>query len=325
MKKFYMIAMLMILINISHSDAVNLLNGIDVSTEGNITTTVINCNKPIQYTEGKLKENNRIYFDFKDTVIKSNFSIEVNENYIYKVRAAQNMIKPEYITRVVFDMKEMRNYKIELNSDKKQMKIIFTGDIVKAKEETREGDLTKKKIIVIDAGHGGKDPGAIFSAILEKGLNLDIAKRLGKLLTDKGYEVIFTRENDTFIELVGRAEIANKNNADLFIGIHNNSMPKGFFGSMTLYNGKDNNGSISNEDYAYIVQKRLEKLGIGKIGVRERNDLVVLKNVNAPAIIAEIACMSNKKDLKLLMKSSFRQKVAEQLFEAVDSIDIKDK
>jgi N-acetylmuramoyl-L-alanine amidase len=83
---------------------------------------------------------------------------------------------------------------------------------------------SKIKKVVVDAGHGGTDPGTIGrSGLREKDVNLDIAKRLGSLLRAAGVEVVFSRSQDTFISLSQRVEIANNSNADLFISIHANA------------------------------------------------------------------------------------------------------
>ncbi|MDR2763994.1 MAG: N-acetylmuramoyl-L-alanine amidase [Tannerella sp.] len=84
--------------------------------------------------------------------------------------------------------------------------------------------------VVIDAGHGGKDPGSIGSHVKEKTINLAVALKLGALIESghKDVNVIYTRETDRFVELNERANIANKNKADLFISIHVNSMKKGY-------------------------------------------------------------------------------------------------
>lgn len=84
-------------------------------------------------------------------------------------------------------------------------------------------------VVVIDAGHGGKDPGTIgVSGIYEKDINLAVALKLGKLIQDnmKGVEVVYTRKTDTFVELYKRGKIANENGGKLFISIHCNAMPK---------------------------------------------------------------------------------------------------
>ncbi|MDR1454476.1 MAG: N-acetylmuramoyl-L-alanine amidase [Tannerella sp.] len=83
--------------------------------------------------------------------------------------------------------------------------------------------------VVIDAGHGGKDPGSVGSRVKEKTINLAVALKLGALIKTghKDVNVIYTRESDRFVELNERANIANRNKADLFISVHANSMKKG--------------------------------------------------------------------------------------------------
>jgi N-acetylmuramoyl-L-alanine amidase len=110
----------------------------------------------------------------------------------------------------------------------------------------------KSFTVVIDAGHGGKDPGAIGSSSKEKAINLAVALRLGTLIEQnfKDVKVIYTRKNDVFIALDERANIANRNKADLFISIHVNSVKKGknVYGAETYTLGLDN--SSENLDVA---------------------------------------------------------------------------
>lgn len=88
---------------------------------------------------------------------------------------------------------------------------------------------TRIRTVVIDAGHGGKDPGAVGKRSKEKNITLAVALKTGKYIKENlpDVKVIYTRDTDKFIELNRRAEIANKNNADVFISIHCNAMPKG--------------------------------------------------------------------------------------------------
>lgn len=105
---------------------------------------------------------------------------------------------------------------------------------------------TKIKVVVIDAGHGGKDPGSISGGVKEKDVTLDIAKKLGALIK-KDYpsiKVYYTRLSDSFIELSERGSIANRNNADLFISIHcNHSGNATAHGTETYVMGTHKNAS----------------------------------------------------------------------------------
>lgn len=102
---------------------------------------------------------------------------------------------------------------------------------VKAREELPSAVALRKpikrnKTIVIDPGHGGKDPGAIgYDKKIEKHLVLDVALALGKTLSSRGYKVVYTRSKDIFLNLRDRTKIANDNNADLFISLHVNAAP----------------------------------------------------------------------------------------------------
>ena len=85
----------------------------------------------------------------------------------------------------------------------------------------------RKPIVVIDAGHGGHDPGAVANKIREKDINLRAATELAKILKEKGADARLTRSTDVYLKLAERTAFANKNNADVFISLHCNSMPKG--------------------------------------------------------------------------------------------------
>jgi N-acetylmuramoyl-L-alanine amidase len=111
--------------------------------------------------------------------------------------------------------------------------IVFTNLVLALQEG-------KKWVIVIDAGHGGKDPGAIGSFSYEKNITLAIALKTGDYIEQniKNVTVIYTRKNDTFVDIKDRADIANKNNADLFISIHANwAKPKSIKGTETYIMG----------------------------------------------------------------------------------------
>lgn len=117
------------------------------------------------------------------------------------------------------------------------------------------------RTIVIDAGHGGKDPGCLSKNSKEKDIALDIALKVGELIKENmtGVKVIYTRKDDRFIELHDRAAIANKNHADLFISIHVNSGPEGMHGTETycmgLHKTEQNLEIAQRENSSILLEK----------------------------------------------------------------------
>lgn len=342
MKKIICLLMLImtIMLTVSTAETASYINSIDFSTKNGATTVNIYLSSPATFTEGKLTATNKIFFDFQNTILRKKININVKSNNVQAIRAAQNTVKPSYISRVVLDMDKLADYSLLVSKDGKKVSITFgeekkttstnTSTKVenKVEETTSRGEIDREerksepKVIVIDAGHGGKDPGAVFSSVYEKSLNLDIAKRLRKLLQAKGYKVIMTRTSDKFIELTERANIANTKQADLFISIHNNSMPDGYSGVMTLYSTRDSKEDFTSKNLAEAIQESMVKtLKTKSIGARERDNLVVLNKTTMPAVIVEVGCMSDSSELKQLKKASFRQKAAKAICNAVDSLE----
>jgi N-acetylmuramoyl-L-alanine amidase len=211
--------------------------------------------------------------------------------------------------------------------------------------------------IVIDAGHGGHDSGTVGpGGIQEKEIVLDVALRLGKLLKQRlGADVIFTRDNDTFVPLETRTAIANKAQADLFLSIHaNSSSDSSARGVETYYlnfttspdalevAAREN--AVSNEsihelsdlvkkitlkdkidesrEFAADVQKSLyDDLEDGNPGLRDRGvkkaPFVVLIGANMPSILAEISFLTNSDDARELQQPAYRQRIAESLYRGV--------
>lgn len=124
--------------------------------------------------------------------------------------------------------------------------ISFAAPLTAAAQQAKAKD---KFILVIDAGHGGKDPGAVNGKSYEKDINLDVALELGRLIEKecKDVQVIYTRKTDVFVELYKRAEIANKAKANLFISIHTNSAKsKSAYGAETYLLGVEADRTSAN-------------------------------------------------------------------------------
>jgi N-acetylmuramoyl-L-alanine amidase len=169
-------------------------------------------------------------------------------------------------------------------------------------------------IIVIDAGHGGKESGAISNGVLEKNINLDIAKRLEQLLNQEGIKTYMTRDTDKYVSLYDRTGLANSVGADLFVSIHNNAGYRKTNGSMVLYHPDyryDKDFGFSTIDSARVILSEINKqLGTHNLGLIQRPNLAVLRTSKMPAILVEVAYMTNTSELSKLSTSNYRQKAA---------------
>lgn len=148
--------------------------------------------------------------------------------------------------------------------------------------------------LCIDAGHGGKDPGAVSKGKQEKDIVLSIAMILADLLRSQGIEVFMTRTNDTYDTVNEKARKANASGADYFISIHCNSAASIVAkGAETLIFGYDGKSDILAEN----IQKHLVKgLGLVDRGIKVRRDLAVLNSTRMSAVLVETAFLSNDED-----------------------------
>lgn len=151
--------------------------------------------------------------------------------------------------------------------------------------------------IVIDAGHGGEEPGAVYQGRKEKDDNLALALEVGKILEDNGVEVVFTRTEDVYQTPFEKAQLANKEDADFVISFHRNSSPEDnqYFGVETLVY----NRSGKKAEMAEAINRELEELGFRNIGVKERPGLVILRRTKAPALLIETGFLNTDRDNQL--------------------------
>jgi len=166
---------------------------------------------------------------------------------------------------------------------------------------------TLRATIVIDAGHGGKDPGAIaVTGVYEKQINLAVARKLAKLLQRKGLTVIMTRQGDTYPKLEERAALANRRKADLFVSIHADSASPSAQG-FTVYIAE----SASREArlMARAITRAMATTGQKNRGVREA-DYRVLVKTRMPAVLIELGYLSNRYEARRLQTSAFQDRLA---------------
>ncbi len=187
-------------------------------------------------------------------------------------------------------------------------------------------DKVAGRLIVIDPGHGGSDPGAVGpDGVLEKDIVLSIAKSLQTRLNQAAVYTILTRSEDGWVkpapggslfgskrqDLIERAEIANRSQADLFISIHCNSFPQSIWsGAQTFYYpGRDESRRL-----AVAIQTELvRRLGPNR---RQANagDYRVLREAKMPAVVVEAGFLSNPREARLLADPSYQERVAEAIF-----------
>lgn len=168
--------------------------------------------------------------------------------------------------------------------------------------------------ICLDAGHGGTDPGAVNGGKREKDITLNLALKVGALIGDK-VNVIYSRNNDTFIPLGNRCKISNNNKCDYFVSIHVNSAEnKSAFGIETFtYTVPGDKAS----KLAKNVQTNLIKATASKDrGIKTAN-YYVLKHTIAPAILIEVGFISNEVECKKLCSDDYQYKLAKAIADGI--------
>ena len=332
------------------------------------TRVVIDLSEKTEFKAYKLTNPDRVFINIMGSIIKLEDvfkQIEINDGVIKTVRTAQFN---QEITRVVFDLYQEAKYEpfSLVEPDRVVIDIFKSGEKVaisktlpaKPEEKPAPGpEITGKRVVIIDPGHGGKDPGAIGpTGLKEKDVTLGIALYLEKLLKGASIPTYLTRSKDEFVYLENRTNFANQKNGFVFVSLHANSVlnhrpsAEGIetFVLSSKYIGasardvadRENRASRAHPevdtdlaliiadleesanikyslDFAEIVQKKL----VNYLKLEDRGvkqaPFVVLKGANMVAVIVEVAFISNPKEEKLLKTNKFRENAAQALFEAI--------
>lgn len=177
----------------------------------------------------------------------------------------------------------------------------------------------KDKLIVIDAGHGGKDPGtrAINSKIKEKTLNLLVANRLSEKLNEIGFQTVLTRSTDEYIGLYERADIANATDGDAFISIHFNAHnDSDISGIETIYcpSYESEVKTENNYPFAEIIHNALlDELDRTDRGIDKRPEIVVTRETKMVAALVELGFLSNEEEEALIMETDYIDRAIEAI------------
>ncbi len=204
--------------------------------------------------------------------------------------------------QVVIDLKSANTYKLSTEGTS-----IFVA-LDKANAPNTNVGGNGKKVIVIDAGHGDHDPGAVGNSIREKDINLAIALKVEAMLKkNPKVDVVMTRSDDTFLELKERVRVAQNVNADVFVSIHNNSGSSAATGTESYYQ-RANSKSLATVLHKYL----LAATGLTDRKVQYGN-FHVIRETTMPAALLEVGFVSNSGDAAKLKDEAFQQRVAEAI------------
>ena len=175
--------------------------------------------------------------------------------------------------------------------------------------------------IILDAGHGGEDPGAVANGVVEKDINLSVTQKLSDFLSLSGYKVLLTRSGDRmlyndgqdhrkkYFDLYNRVQIAAGETNGIFVSIHANKFPlESCFGMQTFYSPKNS----ENRLLASYIQDASKLLNANNTRVAKQDDntIFVLKNLSIPSVLIECGFLSNPEEAKLLSTEAYRDQLA---------------
>ncbi len=182
------------------------------------------------------------------------------------------------------------------------------------------------RLIVIDPGHGGIDPGAVgYNGVKEKDIVLQVGKRLKSLLNQAGAMVLMTRESDIDLgtpgsgrlltrkraDLSQRVKLANDNKADLYLSIHVNAIPSSRWrGAQTFYQ----RNRAESKKLAHAIQSELVRILGNTNRVAKSEDFYTTRNTNMTSVIIEIGFISNPAEAKLLTDPAYQRKLAYAIY-----------
>ncbi len=190
-------------------------------------------------------------------------------------------------------------------------------------------DKIKEKLVVIDPGHGGDDMGGFYpfdqpelAEVKEKNLNLDIALKLNDMLRESGIKVAMTRREDQNVSLDDRVKLANSLNAALFVGVHSNAyfLDDSINGTMSFFRAAADDAALAaaGKRAAQLLQEEMVgSLETTDLGISATQRIRVLTDTRMPAVLTEIAYISNDSDRKKLTDEEFRTRAARALHDGI--------
>ena len=222
----------------------------------------------------------------------------------------------------------LQSIKVSVSNEKTVLR--FNQNRINAYQIKDEGDRyavyvkspkeVYSKVLLLDAGHGGNDPGATVNGLIEKNLNLAIMQKVANELAGSDIKVYLTRNGDTYPANNDRAKMANQT-AHAMVSIHMNSASATANGTEVLYKNHDNDtGRFTSKRLADLIQNSIvAATGNTDRGTKHRTDLLILNATTVPAVIVEVAFISNPADALKLSQNEYQQTVAEATAQAIEA------
>ncbi|MEK5214762.1 N-acetylmuramoyl-L-alanine amidase [Psychrobacillus sp. FSL H8-0487] len=182
----------------------------------------------------------------------------------------------------------------------------------------QSGSVLKNRIILIDAGHGGKDPGASSQGVTEKSIVLKVSKLVEQKLKNAGAGVIMSRTGDTFPSLQDRVALSKSTNSELYVSIHvNAATSKTANGTETFYNlSANDNGAESKVLATKIQQEIIKNANMNNRGIKE-GEFYVIKQMEIPSVLVELGFISNQQDFNKLVNDKYIEIYAQSIFNGI--------
>jgi N-acetylmuramoyl-L-alanine amidase len=283
-----------------------------VRVSGNRVLITVESTAPMTYRAFRLTAPDRIVVDIDGFAEEQLPDRTLASPVVERIRTG--IVDGQF--RLVCDLKRglsHTRYRTELSSNRRTLTIeIYAADSV-----------MDNRVIVLDPGHGGRDPGAIGpTGLREKDVCLDIALEAARLLRQKGAQVILTRTSDQFVELARRAEIANQAGADVFVSIHNNAnVDHSKHGISTYYWPYPDVAApgqvAARQNLARALQDALvSELGRHDLGLYQAR-FAMLRATNMASALVEVAFISNFEEEELLADRDFRLRAAAAIAEGI--------
>lgn len=308
------------------------------SKKDDIVTAVFTFSQTVKHSAFVLKEPARLVVDTENTKFPTTLkSAETGYDDVTGIRLGQQ----EKGVRLVFDLAEELDYTTSVSGKKLTVKIgkgvenepITETPTVEEETPTVEVPVIPDppgyeptRTVYLDPGHGGSDPGAIFTdedgtIWKESDINLGVALKVRDILKKNNVTVLMSRDTDKTVELVDRPKDANSKQATLFVSVHTNS-----FVADTAY-GIETWGSLElSATYAGITDKNLaqniqnsviKKTGGYNRGVKDSTTLAVLRHSIMPSVLIEVGFISNTEEREKMFDDAYRQKLAEGIAEGI--------